>query len=344
MKFIKVILMALLSFDVLVLQAQDNDMMQLMQNASKESAKSKSGNDDKATVAVPKDISGVDVTPGDLKDKFYKFNKGKREDRSLADRMFSNPQDTWFSSYCKPVNGFVILNTGEKVTGQMIIHERHNGTYGISYDSTYMFAGGQEHKKVYDPTGKSVIQDVSITLSDGSKKVFSDKIAEYGLLFKPSDWAPVKRSKVPADHFNPGFIRYKDGTVREGLVALATMSYESKGDLRIYKRIFFADNAFANVESFFVPGYKPMSVPHVNEAVQIVAGDSIDYPLVNGGLVDQDSWIKSFLANPRKNDLDPPALGKLYLRNNVTLNGRVFMSRYKKKSYAYLVDQDNDLF
>lgn len=264
-----------------------------------------------------------DITPLEVREEVYKWGKGELEDKSFSGRMAA-AADRWLNRYLEPIDGFVILKMGDKINGKMVIHNRYN-------DATSHLAIGS--------TQGTVIKSISI---DNDKYAYQE-IAVYGAQFKVSDWTPAKKSKIPADQYHPGYVQLEDGTIREGMVALTTSKMEYAG-FRYYNKIYFAADQTADVEVFYCPEVDGTGIPKITEAGQTVAGKPIRYTLLRGSLIDQDSWITKITGNAKKMWVEELASGELEFQNGVKLNGKFAIHSAKKKTFVYLVDDDNDLY
>jgi hypothetical protein len=268
---------------------------------------------------------GKDITPLEVQEKFYKWGKEELEDKSLKARMA--PASTrWQNRYTSPINGFVILPSGDRLVGTMTLHNR------LTVEA--------EKGNSTDPNA-DVIAD--ITLSHGGKTdTFAlAAVAAFGAQFTPADWTPPKKSKELADAFHPGFIQLDNDVRSEGLVALSS-GLQGVGALRTFDRVYYAANASSPVEIYLTPGFGRAGVPNVVEAGQKGATEA-SYQLLRGGLIDQGAWISQLERDPKKLQAEGLIPGEILFANGAVLKGRLALQSGKTKTSAYLIDEDQDL-
>jgi hypothetical protein len=268
---------------------------------------------------------GKDITPLEIQEKFYKWGKEEREDKSLKARM-SAASSQWINRSTNPINGFVILPSGERFVGTLSIRNR------LTVDAS--------NGRGTDPNA-DVIADISITHDGKTDKFELAAVAAYGALFTTADWMPVKKSKDLADSFNPGFVQLDNDVRLEGLVALTSSDVVGTA-LRTFDRLYFAANASTPVEIYLTPRSGKTGVPNVIEAGQKGRAEA-EYHLLAGGLIDQNAWIAQLEREPKKLQSESLMPGEVVFDNGAALKGRLGLQTGKSKTSAYLIDEDGDL-
>ncbi|MEK7402597.1 MAG: hypothetical protein AABZ80_09585 [Gemmatimonadota bacterium] len=268
---------------------------------------------------------GKDVTPLEVQQKFYKWGKEEREDRSLQARL-AHPSSQWLNRFTNPIDGFVILPSGERFVGKLVVHNR------LTVEA--------ERGRSTDPNA-DVIPDVSISHDGKTDKFELAAVAAFGAQFTTSDWTPKKKSKDLADSYHPGFVQLDNDVRNEGLVALSS-SQEGVGDLRTFDRVYFAADASSPVEIYLTPRFGKPGVPNVLEAGQ-KGGNEASYHLLRGSLIDQGAWIARLERDPKKLQAESLMPADVLFHNGAVLKGRLGLQTGKSQQSAYLIDEDQDL-
>lgn len=267
-----------------------------------------------------------------------KWGKAEKESKGALGGLMKTTSyaDTWFNRYTEPAQGFIILRSGERLAGKIVVHHRYN-------EASKYTAKDQTGKIIPYPGGVDVIADVKLFQGGEATAYKGDSVAAYGATFRIADWVPDKKLAQTADNFNPGTIKLEDGTLRTGMVALATARGSYK-DLRYFQMVCFAADPSAEVEIYSGEDAANAVLPKVSEASQDSGGKSIKYLLYRGALIDQAAWIARIESDPKGMDAEPAVPGELALKNESVLKGRFALAAGKKKTWSYFIDENNDLF
>lgn len=279
----------------------------------------------------------TDPSPSEVKKLYSKWDDPQKEGKSFS-MTPKDPGDVWYNTYSKPVDGYVFLTTGEKINGKIVKHRRYNKA-----STTDAEPGSKDPKEKYS-NGVNYIEDVRIFLSDGSSKVFpTTELLTYGVNFMVADWSPNPKSRVAADNYFPGYVKFADGTTREGVVALETMTEEIDG-FRLFNMVYFGREKSSNVEILFPPLANLPALPVITEAGQTANDKMIRYSLYQGTLIDVASWVTLLESDPKKLKAESLASGEMLFDNGITLKGRFAMNAGNKKTSAFFLDEGNDLY
>ncbi len=91
------------------------------------------------------------------------------------------------------MSGFVVLNSGDRLEGQIIKHNRWN--VASTQKLTVTNSDGST-SKVSDPNGVDIIEDVRVIFPDGERTFSTFNIKYYGIHFKTSDWTQEDKTET----------------------------------------------------------------------------------------------------------------------------------------------------
>lgn len=229
---------------------------------------------------------GTDITPKKIKAKYYVWSKKTKESNPG-----SNPKNIWFNSYSNKMDGYVILLTGEKLRGEIIVRRRWNLASTKKISENYTTSSGEKAiRKIKNPAGVDLILEVNITNEKGSKKISTEEIKNYGPYFTTKDWVLVKSQKNNPEKMLTGSIEDFNGNKKEGLLTLNTHSYlKRKFDLRYYNVVFFTEKEGGKCELIYSKNLK-----------QVIQFSTIYTNYRTNYLIDRDLLIATLKSNAKK--------------------------------------------
>ena len=192
-----------------------------------------------ATSAFSYGHRGTDITPKQIKSKYYIWSKKEKEPTKEK-----NHANIWFNSYSNKMDGYIILLSGKRLKGDIIVRRKWNLASVKKISENYIRSSGEEAtRKVKNPAGVDIILEVKITNENITKTISTKEIKNYGPYFTTNEWALVKGQNSNSDKILKGSIEYSNGEKKDGVLTLNTHSYiKRKFDLRYHDFVFFAKN------------------------------------------------------------------------------------------------------
>ena len=256
----------------------------------------------------------INVTPNEIQEKFLKWDKAQFEEKSSLVRMGMTRADTWQYSYSQPIDGFLLPKKGEKVNGKIILHKRWN-----------------------KESPAETVEDVRIIQKDGKDDLYStNDIILYGINFTIKDWLPEK--------YVAGYVQFEDGPLLEGWLMLLPNIEQPYPDLHYFQSVYFTQDKTAPVEIFSPKGGAIGGLTQVTQVGQVMGGKTVVYSVLNGSLIDRERWIHKLETDPKKMKTDPLSPGEMRTKNGSNLKGRFAFNTGNKKTYAFFVDEELDVY
>lgn len=262
---------------------------------------------------------GKNFAPAPINKKFYKWKGGSLEPNQTG----SDPVDIWYSQYTEPMNGFVVLKSGERIDGNIEVHWRYNKASTMTRTV--------DGKSVPIPGGKKGTEGVNITTEEGSKYYTLYELKSYGPYFKMDDWAP-STNEDPAYKFLDGMITLKDGTVLKGTWRTIYHSTPYDG-LKYYYRVYLSQGQDEYVQTFLSR--------EVEEAIQVDNGREIRYTSINDYMIKPHRFIQKLEKNAKKMGFEEPASGSVNLNGKGTENGKVAFNTGKSKKEIFFYNAED---
>ena len=258
---------------------------------------------------------GSDITPKQIKSKYYVWSKKTQEPTSDK-----NPANIWFNSYSNEMNGYVILNNGERIKGKITVRNRWNLASTKKLTEKYTTSTGETAtRKVPNPEGVNVMLEIHIVNDTLDKTISTEDIKNYGPYFTMADWALVKGQKSNADKFLQGSYEDMDGNKKDGFLTLNTYSYwKRKFDLRYYDLVFYAENESANAELMYAKDLK-----------QVTQSSILYTNYRKRYLIDRDLLISTLETNAKKLSQEDLVPGSVVTIDGEEIKGRIAAKKEK---------------
>ncbi|MCB0481171.1 MAG: hypothetical protein KDC83_07045 [Flavobacteriales bacterium] len=271
---------------------------------------------------------GRDYTPAVVQSKYYKWGGQKKEWSGIIPPPVER---RWYSKYTSAMPGYVVLKSGEKIKGSIVIRKRWN-------EASKIKVVDEKGTKRPHPDGVSVIEDVQVNSNGSSKTYRTLDLRMWGCDFKKSEWSPKKKSKIPAQTFNRGKITLTSGDEFEGFICLTPIP---KSDLPQYDVIYFAKNESEPVDIYLAwqldelyQNFKPKKSPEI----------MVNYvPYISGRkyMIQETEWIEQLLSAPKKIDYRESGTGEMTLKSKEVLKGMFFFAKDRYvREFFYLSDEN----